>query len=270
MVVKATTKIPYFSHPMYPETLQELGLSLNEARIYEALLKLGKSSISQIAVETSIHRRNVYDAVNRLVEKGIITPVIGSKDSNYLPVDPGKLLEIVEEKRQKLQKILPALEDLFKQEKGSEGIYILKGIEGYKNALRDILNVGQTCYTIAGKSLWTNPSTDPISEKAIQEGFQKNIKYHTLFDATAKEQVQKMKKYPNQIYRFLPEKYSSPTAVDIYGDRVVVYVNDNLDAPDENLTLFMIVSKKLADSYRQWFQFMWDHSKETPKTKKRA
>jgi len=73
---------------MYAETFQELGLSPNEARIYEALLELGKSTVGKIATKTNIHRRNVYDAVNRLVEKGIITPVIGDKDNHYIPVDP--------------------------------------------------------------------------------------------------------------------------------------------------------------------------------------
>jgi len=87
---------------MYAEIFQELGLSPNEARIYEALLELGRSSVAEIAVKTNIHRRNVYDAVNRLVEKGIITTVIGDKDNRYIPVDPNKLLEVVEEKKREV------------------------------------------------------------------------------------------------------------------------------------------------------------------------
>jgi len=248
---------------MYAETFQELGLSPNEARIYEALLELGKSSVSEIAAKTNIHRRNIYDAVNRLVEKGIITTVIGDKDSHYIPVDPNKLLEVVEEKREKLEKVMPALEDLFKQNKENEGIYILKGMEGYRNTIRDILDVGESGYTIGGKGIWTNPESDPLVQGLMKGMLKKNMQWRTLFDATTKEQVQEMKKYSYLTYRFLPEKYSSPTAIDIYGDRVVLFVNDNLDTPDENITIFMMVSKKLADRYKKWFEFMWDNAKKT-------
>jgi len=247
---------------MYAETFQELGLSPNEARIYEALLELGKSSVSEISSHTNIHRRNIYDAVNRLVEKGIITSVIGDKDSHYIPVDPNKLLEVVEEKREKLEKVMPALEDLFKQNKENEGIYILKGMEGYRNTIRDILDVGESGYTIGGKGIWTNPESDPFVQGLVKGFAKKNMKWRTLFDATTKEQVKSMGKQPHLTYRFLPEKYSSPTAIDIYGDRVVLFVNDNLDAPDENITIFMMVSKKLADSYKKWFEFMWDNAKK--------
>ena len=73
----------------------------------------------------------------------------------------------------------------------------------------------------------------------------------------------KMRKYQNYGYRFLPEKYSSPTAVDVYGDRVVLYVSDNLDVPEEDITIFMMINKKLADSYRKWFEFMWSSAKKT-------
>lgn len=243
---------------MYTDILQELGLSPNEARIYEALLELGESSISDIATHTNIHRRNVYDAINRLVEKGFIVPVIGSEERRYVPIEPRKFLENIEEKRTKLEKVLPDMENLFKQKKAKEGVYIYKGIEGYRNVLRDILSVAQDGYAIGAKGIWTVPSQDPFTESYAKETIKKKIKFQTLFDATLKNQMKEIREYPNITYRFLPEKYSTPTAIDIYGDRVVIYASSNLDAPREDITLFMMISQKLADSYRQWFQFMWD------------
>lgn len=47
---------------MYEHILEGLGLSPNEAKIYEALVERGESSISDIAVAAKIHRRNAYDA----------------------------------------------------------------------------------------------------------------------------------------------------------------------------------------------------------------
>jgi len=155
---------------------------------------------------------------------------------------------------------MPDLVDLFQQKKEGEGIYIFKGMEGYRNALRDIIDVGENGYTIGGKGIWTNPESDPLVQGLVKGFAKKNMQWRTLFDATTKEQVKSMGKQPHLTYRFLPEKYSSPTAVSIYADRVVLYVSDNLDTPTEDLTIFMMVSKKLADSYKKWFEFMWDHS----------
>lgn len=247
---------------MYELTLQELGLSPNEARIYEALLELGESSISSIATHTNIHRRNVYDAINRLAEKGFIVPVIDSKERRYVPVEPNKFLEVIEEKRSKLQQIFPNMQELFEKKRAKEGVYIYKGIEGNKNVLRDILNIGETVHTIAGKGIWANPPSFPHSEGFVREIKRKKIKFNILFDANYKKEVIETIKATDQTdiieYRFLPEKYSSAAAVDIYKDRVAIWTGETLNALDENTTIFMTVSKKLADSYRQWFQFMWD------------
>lgn len=247
---------------MYELTLQELGLSPNEARIYEALLELGESSISNISTHTNIHRRNVYDAINRLVEKGFIVPVIDSKERRYVPVEPNKFLESIDEKRSKLQQILPNMHELFEQKRAKEGVYIYKGIEGNKNVLRDILNIGGTVYTIAGKGIWANPLSFPLSEGFVKEAKRKKIKFNILFDAAYRNDVIKTIKETNQTdiinYRFLPEKYSSMAAIDIYKDRVAIWTGGTLNSLDENISIFMMISQNLADSYRQWFQFMWD------------
>jgi len=253
---------------MYAETFQELGLSPNEARIYEALLELGKSSVSEIAVKTNIHRRNVYDAVNRLVKKGIITTVIGDKDNHYIPVDPNKLLEVVEEEREKLQKIMPDLVGLFNQKKGDEGMYIFKGVEGYKNFLRDMLNVQEDVYTINAKGMLVDSRLKPFAENFWKQAKTKNIKFRALFDEAAKEQVAELMKKGTFQYRIMPKQYSSTMTMDIYGDRVVTVVGEKPGEIAENVTIFMSVSSELADSYRQLFQFIWDHCKETPKTNK--
>lgn len=247
---------------MYELTLQELGLSPNEARIYEALLELSESSISSISTHTNIHRRNVYDAINRLVEKGFIIPVIDSNEKRYLPVEPNKFLEVVEEKRSNLQQILPKMQESFDKKIAKEGVFIYKGIEGNKNVLRDMLNNADTVCTIAGKGIWANPPSFPLSENLVKELKKKKIKFKILFDANFKDEVIETIKTTGQTdiieYRFLPEKYSSVAAVDIYKDRVAIWTGGTLKTLDENITIFMTISQNLADSYRQWFQFMWD------------
>ncbi len=54
---------------MFENLLQDLDLTQNEARIYETLLKNGTSSVPDISQASGIHRRNIHDALRRLIDK---------------------------------------------------------------------------------------------------------------------------------------------------------------------------------------------------------
>ena len=56
--------------------LQKLGIAGNEAKIYLILLRSGVSSAGDITKKSGIHRSNVYDALERLKEKGLINFVM--------------------------------------------------------------------------------------------------------------------------------------------------------------------------------------------------
>ena len=52
--------------------LSELGLTENESTVYEMLLRDGPSLAGKITQKTGIHRRNVYDCLERLNKKGLV------------------------------------------------------------------------------------------------------------------------------------------------------------------------------------------------------
>jgi len=253
---------------MYSETLQELGLSPNEARIYEALLELGEASISDLSTRTNIHRRNIYDAINRIVKKGLVTPIVGSKESKFAPVQPGKFLELVQEKKAKLEAILPDMQDLFEKKKGEEGIYILQGVEGFKNFLRDFLQKNEDAYSIGANDLWADPRVKSSLEEFLKESKKTGINLYVLWDPIARQQEKLIAQYKNIHSKFLPEKYKSAAEIWIYADRVVVIpTGGKFEKIEGPITIFMMVSKDLAESYKQWWQYMWDSAKK-PKAKK--
>jgi sugar-specific transcriptional regulator TrmB len=248
---------------MHEEILEELGLSQNEARIYGALLELGESSITDISKKVNIHRRSSYDAIQRLVEKGLASPIIDEKEKRFVPVEPDKLLEILEEKRSRLQAALPEMQKLFTDKKVPERVYLYKGVEGYKNYLRDMLLAKEDVYTINAKGMMIDPRLQVFIENFWKEAKAKNIVFHALVDEAAKEQVVGLAKKFGADYRIMPKQYSSPMTIDIYGDRVVTVVGEKPGEIAGNVTIFMNVSPELADSYRQLFSFIWDHCKAT-------
>ena len=243
---------------MYLDVLEEIGLTQNEAKIYESLLALGVSSVPHISLKTGVHKRNIYDIIPKMLRKGLIYQIADTKENRYGPVEPKKLEDLIREKDERLKKILPALTRKFKTAAPNEAVYIYKGVEGFKNYLRDILEVGEDVYFVGAKGGWFDPELQTYIQLFLKEATRKKIQYRHIFD-------HEVKKAPDLLaalgkpYRFLPAKYSTTGAIDIFGDRVVTFSGLTLKNITDDVTLVVIVNKELADCYRTWFRFMWDN-----------
>ena len=65
-------------------------MAKNEAIIYETLVDKGDLSVSDIARESGINRRNIYDTLNRLLEKGLTYEIKLPKETIYKAVEISK------------------------------------------------------------------------------------------------------------------------------------------------------------------------------------
>ena len=65
------------------KALENLGLSNVEAKVYLALLEVGSVVANKIAEQSGIHRRTVYDALETLIEKGLVSFVIEANKKYY-------------------------------------------------------------------------------------------------------------------------------------------------------------------------------------------
>lgn len=246
------------------EILQNIGLTPNEGRIYLSLVKGGEMSVAQISAATNIHRRNIYDTLERLIEKGLVFTRASENENRYNPVDPNKLLEIVSEKRQGIEKILPQLEKEYSNQTSGEQVYILKGLEGQKNVWRLVIDSAQDSYFIGAKGGWFDSRLDVARDNFFFHANQKKINFIQLFDVDILQKTPNFPKhFPGKLkYRVLPKAYSTTSAIHIFGDYVITYTGLTVGVISNDIVFFVIKSQNLADSYRTWFNFMWDMSKE--------
>jgi sugar-specific transcriptional regulator TrmB len=243
---------------MYLDLFQQLGLVKNESRIYETLLREGESSVGHISTKSKVHRRNVYDTLNRLQEKGLVFEIIQAKENRYQAVDPKKLMELIQEKAQVLEKAMPELSALYKGTPHEEEVYVYRGAEGWKNYMRDLLKVGEDAYFIGAKGGWLDSRVKHFFPEFAKEAAKKNIQYHHLFDHEVKEDCKEIIPHVGGTYKFLPKGYSTTSAIDIFGDHVNIISGMKLGGLEEEFALTVIVNKQIADAFRIWFKFMWD------------
>ena len=242
------------------EILQELGLSPAEVRIFLGLIRNGSMNISEISKKTSIHRRNVYDATNRLMSKGLVFQVLSSRESIYEAAPPSKLVEIQEERERKLKSIIPALEKERERKSSKEEVYILKGVEGYRNYLRQVVKVKKPLFLLGAKGLPSDRKLAPFVQQYKQDLKKLRIKVQRLFDYDAVQKDPSLAA-KNKNHRVLPDGASSPATVAIFGSYVVKFSGINRKLIEPDATIFVNVNHEMAEGFRAWFKVLWDNCK---------
>ncbi len=244
---------------MYTEILEDIGLSPNEAKIYETLLSVGEIGVAEISLKAKVHRRNVYDALNRLIEKGLVFRIFQKGEHQFRAVTPDKLQEVLQAKQKSLSGILPDLKKLYATQPLSEAAYIYKGLEGYKNYRQDLVRVAEDTYFFGAKAMWLTPGIDRQYVTDFNEAIKrKGKKFLTLYDPRVKEQFPNALKEGGGKYKILPKKYATPGMIDIFGDYIVSFTSAEVGRVGDDVNIFVMQHAQLAETYRTWFKMIWD------------
>ncbi|MBS3165795.1 hypothetical protein J4444_01610, partial [Candidatus Woesearchaeota archaeon] len=124
--------------------LEEIGLTKNEIKIYLALLKLGSTSTGAILKETKIHASKVYDGLERLADKGLVSHVIVANIKQFKAVNPDRILDFLDDKKKKIEeqekeieKYLPQLKLFQESENEETEAEIFRGWKGLETVFNE-------------------------------------------------------------------------------------------------------------------------------------
>lgn len=128
------------------ETLETLGLNHRQTDLYLALLKLGPSSIRDIAQESGINRGSAYEELKRLRAMSLVTYFPQGKRRFFCAESPEVLVRLAGERRDQTQaaartleeEILPDLLSMIPVDTRTR-VFHYEGDEGVEYFLRDIL-----------------------------------------------------------------------------------------------------------------------------------
>ena len=238
------------------EILRKIGLSNGEIKVYNALLDLGSSSLNYIHEKTRVERRNIYDILNKLIERGLIGYVIENRRKFYSISNPNKILGYIEERKNDFDKIkeeinieMPAIFEKFNSKKSKINAQIYRGTNGVKAIYEDILNY-KVHYFIGGgryvmktmPNFWNNFNLRRIKSK---------IKFYNLIRYELRNEIKPLK---YEFVKVLPKEFSAnPNVIFIWGSKVA-----NVLFEDEFFA-FVIESKQIADNYKKYHKYLWDN-----------
>ena len=238
------------------DILRKVGLSEGEIKIYGAMLEIGATSIKKIHEKIGIDRRNIYDILNKLIERGLIGYVETNDRKIFKISDPEKILSYIEEKKSNLDeikneisKIVPSMKKIINSEKQELFSEIFKGPEGIKAVWDDMLNY-DAIYWI-GSGMYVPNKFPAYWNDWNKRRAKKKIGSYHLFRYEKRKEVS-LKTFPNS--KFLPAEFSgNPTVTVVYGDKVAQMLYG------ENVTAFVITSSELAENYKKYHKYLWDN-----------
>ena len=238
---------------MNTEVLEQLGLTEAESKVYLALLELGSSQAGKITSKTGIHRRTVYDSIERLIEKGLVSFISQNNIKFFESVDPQQLLEILKEKQDNLKQILPQLNLLHKSSKEKQETTFFRGKLGLKSVFNHQIEVGKEIL-VFGASVDAPNILKAYFPHYDRERVKKKINVKIVFDESVKNNDY-IKSIPNADIKFIPKEYSSPAAINVYGDNVAIILWS-----DEPIAI-LIKNRDIAKGYKNYFNLLWNTAK---------
>ncbi|MFC1623029.1 TrmB family transcriptional regulator [Patescibacteria group bacterium] len=119
--------------------LGKLGLNLKEVDVYIALLKNGPMHISDIAAKSKMYRPDIYKAISALEEKGVVSKSPRGKRIFYVPEDPRKLRNMINELSIEFDAKISELDEIYEKSNQKASLKVFDGQKGLEVIFLDVV-----------------------------------------------------------------------------------------------------------------------------------
>jgi len=246
------------------DVLGKIGLTNSESKVYMALLDLGESSVGEIIKKAEIASSKVYELLDKLMEKGLVSTFLKAHVKYFKPADPSRLKEYLTSKiyslkhyEKELDEILPSLHLKYTKHKEETEVEMFKGYKGVRTVffdmIRDLNKDDEFLVIGGGDSPSANENTKLFFEQIHKKRAEKGIIQRIIFSEARRKSYSLIRTFKHTIARFLP--YGSPSTLNIYDDTTILLVMSPSPAA------IRIKDKRITDSYRQYFERMWKIAK---------
>ena len=248
---------------MNEKLLEEIGLTKGEIKVYFTLLKIGETTTGKIIEEAQISSGKIYEILEKLIKKGLVSFIIKEKTKYFSPAPPNRILDYIHgkekelnQKEQELLRELPSLTAMEKAGKKKKEAYLFKGFKGIQTdifeALEDLTSKEEVLAMGIRSSkeerfnlLWQRWHIERVNKKITCKAIfsDKNTEYYKIF--------KKMKFAEVRILEGI-----TPSAIDIMKDRVLIFTYG------EEPSCLVIKNSEIADSFKSFFEALWKVAKK--------
>lgn len=231
--------------------LQEIGLNEKEAKIYIALLELGKSTAQDISKKSGVNRATTYFILENLMKKGLASAENQEKKQMFLPEDPSQITTIIDQQKAELDRKKERLGSLVQQLETINAAKIDKPIVKYYLGKGGIMKMARVSFSykkgvkmhlIYSKDELSSYLTEEESTALLNKGISAKIDMDELYS------VNDPGWKPNASNECVLEKeFPLPADIAIYDDRIRI-------ASFQDEVGIIIQNKTIAETLRSVFR----------------
>jgi sugar-specific transcriptional regulator TrmB len=161
--------------------LKEAGLTEGEIKVYLALLEIGSATSGKIVEKSGVARSIIYQLLEKLAQKGLVSHITKSKTKHYEAAPPQKILEYIEHRREEFEQnkaeveaLLPEL--LLKQQLSEQNeANFYQGYKGINTAHEKLYkkakgerNTGISAFLLSSQRTCTSTGSETMSGASRQ------------------------------------------------------------------------------------------------------
>lgn len=239
--------------------LIRIGMNKNEAKVYLALLRFSKADASQLIKETKFHKNIIYDNLEKLIDKGLVTYITEENRRIFQIASLSVLRRIFDEQQKELDekkkladKISREVDKMRKKEVHMQDAQIYRGIKAIKSFYNETLSkdfyvfgAPQESIEIMGDLFWENYTLKRIKNR---------VKTKMIFNPSIRNFGERIKGKYAEI-KYFNKDFEPLTETHVQEDKVAIIVWT------EEPIIFLIKDKIVADSYKKYFENMWKQAK---------
>lgn len=237
--------------------LENTGFTEKEARVYLALLELGKGDVSDIAKASDLKRSIIYVLLEGLIKRGYVSELPNQKINTYQAIDPSVILGQLKSVTKNFSEMLPIFRTLRNKGENRPKITYYESKENIWKIYESI-NIAPEAFFISSyekidKLLpgaldkWVND----FKEKLIPvKG--KHLLTNSPFELEAGRKIAKC----GQQVRYLPNIAYSAMDFSIWENKLAI------TSLEDKPFIVVIESESLVNSIRPIFEIAWKSGKE--------
>jgi len=247
---------------MIENALRKIGLGKNEIKVYLKLFDTGQASAGELARQLSITRRSVYDAIDKLLIKGLVSSGFSAKKKYFQATHPKRLLSILQEEQKEFEQSIPDLLAKFEKKKTAIQTETFFGPEGFKAALDELLEEGinqkaKEWLVLGGSGKGTKVAPFYLFQwfKRLEKS---GIKLRAMYIDTveARQQYKELLEKSKIVnVKWMPKEIKNVVVIHVCGDNTAIV--PIIPEIVQETIVFMIKNKETAQAFRNYFEWNW-------------
>lgn len=245
----------------YLDSLTTLGLTKDQAKIYEILLSAPLLPVRLISSKSGVSRELAYVVLGQLEQIGLVERSTQGKVILFRAEHPRMIKKILEEKHQKFLEAEKAYQDIigimvsdFNVTHNKPFIRFYEGLEGLQKTYEHILRHAKTVYVIRSLYDYDNPELRSMVTEQLEKQVAKNIQSYVL---TPKLDHMKPEKVVKNIKRNITRKIVSKDLFTLPSQIIIYNSTVSITSMKGAIVTTIIENQDIATTFLNLFNYMW-------------